>query len=68
MGQTHVTVEIKPLTKGRKSYENLFLVDTGALHCFVPARALKKLGVAVEGQFDCELADGSVQLKGARVR
>jgi clan AA aspartic protease len=60
--QTHVTVEIKPRNNGRKSFEALFLVDTGALHCFVPASALKKLSVAVEGQFDCELADGSVQV------
>jgi clan AA aspartic protease len=62
MGQTHVTVEIKPLTGKKKSYENLFLVDTGAVHCFVPARALRKLGIPVEGQFDCELADGTVQV------
>lgn len=62
MGQTHVTVEVKPLKGGKKSFEQLFLVDTDALHCFVPTKALKKLGVAVEGKFDCELADGTVQV------
>lgn len=62
MGQTHVTVEVRPLKGGKKSFEHLFLVDTGALHCFVPGKALRKLGVAVEGKFDCELADGTVQV------
>ncbi|MBL8922277.1 MAG: hypothetical protein JNJ54_25730 [Myxococcaceae bacterium] len=62
MGQTHVTDEIKPLTKGKKSFESLFLVDTGALHCFVPGKALRKPGVALEGKFDCELADGRVEV------
>jgi clan AA aspartic protease len=62
VGQTHVTVEIKPLTRSKKAFESLFLVDTGALHCFVPAKALKKLGVPVEGKFDCERADGRIEV------
>lgn len=41
MGQTHVTVEIKPLSRGKKSFEGLFLV---------------------EGKFDCEFADGRVEV------
>ena len=62
MGQTRVTVEVRNIKGGRKLWENLFLVDTGATDCLIPAAALKKLGVQVEGQVDSELADGSVRV------
>ena len=47
---------------GRKSWDSLFLVDTGATDCLIPRSALKRLGVTVEGQVDGELADGSVRV------
>jgi clan AA aspartic protease len=62
MGQTRVTVEVRHIKGGRKLWEHLFLVDTGATDCFIPRSALTKLGVEVEGQVDSELADGTVRV------
>ena len=62
MGQTRVTVEVRPIEGGKRLWEGLFLVDTGATDCFIPASALKKLRVKVEGQTDCELADGTIRV------
>jgi clan AA aspartic protease len=62
MGQTRVTVEVRNIKGGRKSWDSLFLVDTGATDCLIPRSALKRLGVTVEGQVDGELADGSVRV------
>ena len=61
MGQTRVTVEVRTVAGGKRSWEELFLVDTGAVDCLVPASALKKLRVPIEGQIDCELADGTLR-------
>ena len=36
-----------------------FLVDTGAIDCLVPAKALRKVGAKPEGKNVYELADGS---------
>ncbi len=62
MRQTRVTVEVRNIKGGRKLWEELFLIDTGATDCFIPAAALTKLGVAVEGQVDSELADGTIRV------
>jgi len=57
MGLTHVTVTVSPLS-GPGQYESEFLVDTGAIDCLVPARALRKLGIKREGRDVYELATG----------
>ncbi len=57
MGLTHVTVAVLPLS-GRKTFEGEFLVDTGAIDCLVPARALRRVGIKPEGRDVYELATG----------
>jgi clan AA aspartic protease len=59
VGMVHVTVTMRPTEKSRKSYEALFLVDTGATDCMAPASALKKAGIRRSGCMTYELADGS---------
>ena len=59
MGLTHVTVTIShPHFRDRK-WQGLFLVDTGAIDCMAPAKALRELGIEPEGTKTYELADGS---------
>jgi clan AA aspartic protease len=59
MGLTKVTVTLTNLAKTGRSYENEFLVDTGAVDCLVPATKLKKAGVKPEGVAVYELANGT---------
>ncbi len=59
MGLTHVTVRVTPLAGRRKrGFEAEFLVDTGAIDCLVPAAALRRAGIEVEGRDVYELANG----------
>ena len=58
MGLTKVTVKICDLAKSKKGYENLFLVDTGAIDCMAPESELLKAGIQVEGKEVYELANG----------
>lgn len=58
MGLTKVSVTISNLTKSKKGYEALFLVDTGAIDCLVPANKLQKAGIKQEGSEVYELANG----------
>ena len=58
MGLTKVSVVISNLAKDMTGYEELFLVDTGAIDCMAPASELRKAGVLVEGKSVYELADG----------
>ena len=58
MGITKITVTISALSGAKQGYEDLFLVDTGAIDCMAPASALKKAGIAVEGKAVYELANG----------
>lgn len=59
MGATHVTVTIRnPAERGR-TWEGLFLVDTGATDCLVPRQHLESIGLVPEGQRIYGLADGS---------
>lgn len=58
MGLTKVTVLISNLAKSTQGYEDLFLVDTGAIDCMAPASELIKAGVMVEGKNVYELANG----------
>jgi clan AA aspartic protease len=49
------------LNKAGKSYEDLFLVDTGATDSMAPTDKLKKMGVKKVGSMTYELADGTVR-------
>jgi len=60
MGLTHVTVRLTSLApRGKRAYESEFLVDTGSIDCLVPARALQKAGIRVEGKDVYGLANGA---------
>lgn len=59
MGLTKVTVTLQDLGKENEPFEDLFLVETGAIDCMAPASALRGIGVEVEGKDVYELADGS---------
>src|SRR5438128_204596 len=61
MGLTKVTTKLTNLARPGKSYEALFLVDTGAMDSTAPADALKKLGVRKRGKMSYELANGTVK-------
>jgi clan AA aspartic protease len=61
MGLTKVTTTITALGNGEKSYEAVFLVDTGATDSMVPAPELEKIGLRREGKMAYELADGRVR-------
>ena len=61
MGLTRVTTKITPFGNGEKSYEAVFLVDTGATDSMVPAPELEKIGLRREGKMAYELADGQVR-------
>lgn len=59
MGVTHVTVAIVNPADPERRWEGLFLVDTGATDCYVPASHLREVGIQPGGQRTYELADGS---------
>lgn len=59
MGATHVTVTIRNPAQPEKTWEALFLVDTGATDCLVPRKHLEALGLSAKGRRVYELADGS---------
>jgi len=61
MGLTRVTTRIIPFGNGAKSYEGLFLVDTGATDSMAPAPELEKIGLQKEGKMAYELAGGEVR-------
>jgi clan AA aspartic protease len=58
MGITKVTASISNLGNTKPGFEELFLVDTGAIHCMAPKDKLKKAGIKVEGRATYELANG----------
>ena len=60
MGLTHVTVSLSNLRTDTPAYENEFLVDTGAIDCLAPSKALFAAGIAVEGKDVYELANGEI--------
>lgn len=60
MGLTHVTVALSNLRTDKPAYEGEFLVDTGAIDCFAPAKALREAGISVEGKDVYELANGEI--------
>lgn len=59
MGLTHVTATVRRLAGGGKGFVSEFLVDTGAVDCLAPAKALRKAGIKPEGRNIYELADGT---------
>jgi clan AA aspartic protease len=59
MGLTHVTVAIRNPADLDRSWESLFLVDSGATDCMVPAKRLAEIGIQPAAQRTYELADGS---------
>jgi len=61
MGLTQVTTKLISLQSPGRSYETLFLVDTGATDTMAPAEELAKIGVRQEGKMSYELADGTVK-------
>ena len=58
MGATHVTVTIRNPAEPDRSWEGLFLVDTGATDSLVPRPHLEAIGLKPKGQRVYELADG----------
>ncbi len=59
MGATHVTVMIRNPAEPERTWEGLFLVDTGATDSLVPRPHLEAIGLAPRGKRIYELADGS---------
>jgi clan AA aspartic protease len=59
MGITQVTTTVRNPADPTKSWEGLFLVDTGAVDCLVPAKHLRSIGIQPAGKRTYELADGS---------
>ena len=61
MGVTKVTTKLTSIEGERRSYEELFLVDTGATDSLAPADELEAIGVRRVGTMAYELADGTVK-------
>lgn len=59
MGVTQVTVTVRNPAAPDKTWEGLFLVDTGAVDSLVPRKHLREIGLAPKAQRIYELADGS---------
>ena len=59
MGVTHVTVTVRNPADPQRTWEGLFLVDTGAIDCLIPGKHLRKIGLMPKAKRTYELADGS---------
>ena len=59
MGATHVTVTVRNPAEPDRSWDGLFLVDTGATDSLVPRKHLEAIGLKPKSQRVYELADGS---------
>ena len=59
MGATQVTVTVRNPADPNRSWDGLFLVDTGATDSMVPRVHLEAIGLKPKGQRVYELADGS---------
>ncbi len=59
MGVTHVTAVIRNPAEPERTWEGLFLVDTGATDCMVPRKDLESIGLEPKGKRVYEMADGS---------
>jgi clan AA aspartic protease len=58
---TKVTTKLTSIEGERQSYEDIFLVDTGATDCLAPADELERIGVRRLGSMAYELADGAIK-------
>lgn len=56
-----MTTRLTSLRDPGKSFEALFLVDTGETDSMAPSDELEKLEIKPEGKMACELADGTVR-------
>ena len=61
MGLTKVTTKLTSLETPGGSYEDVFLVDTGASDSLAPKDELREIGVAEVGRMSYEPADGTVR-------
>ena len=59
MGMTQVTVTVRNPASPDKSWQGLFLVDTGAVDSLVPGNVLRQIGLQPRTRRAYELADGS---------
>ena len=59
MGVTQVTVEVCNPVNTELRWQGLFLVDTGAIDCMVPANHLREIGIEPAGKRTYVLADGT---------
>lgn len=59
MGVVHVTAVVRNPAAPDKTWEGLFLVDTGAIDSLVPRPCLESIGLMPKGQRVYGLADGT---------
>ncbi len=59
MGATYVTVRITNPAEPNQFWEDLFLVDTGAMDSLVPRPQLEAIGLVPKGSRAYQWADGS---------
>jgi len=59
VGATHVTVSVSNPANPARRWQSLFLVDTGATDCYVPAKHLRAIGIRPRGKRTYQLADGT---------
>ena len=59
MEAVQVNVTIRNAAEPDRTWEGLFLVDTGATDCLVPRPCLEAIGLELKGYRTYELADGS---------
>ena len=59
MGLTHVTATVRNPADPEKTWQGLFLVDTGATDCLVPRQHLKAIGLEPIGEREYRSTDGS---------
>src|SRR5437870_4528570 len=50
VGVTHVTVTVRNPAASHKSWDGLFLVDTGAVDSMAPGKYLRKIGLKPKSQ------------------
>ena len=58
MGVVQVTATVRNPADHDRSWDGLFLVDTGSTDCVVPGDALRSIGLVPRGTRTYELADG----------
>ncbi|MCY3812588.1 MAG: clan AA aspartic protease [Gammaproteobacteria bacterium] len=70
IGVVQVTATVRNPAEPSRSWDGLFLVDTGSIDCVVPADALRSIGLVPNGRRTYELADGreeTVEVTGADI-